>query len=113
LFGFVVGPPLMSLFRPSLPRHLVTSRELPKHVGRRVHVAGVTAAARHTNTAQGRPMQFVTLEDEWGLMEVTLFPGSSGLAPYLTPGPYLAAGTVEDRYGVLTVNASNFQRAVG
>jgi DNA polymerase III alpha subunit len=111
LLGFVVGPPLMSLFRPRLPRHLVTSRELSDHVGRRVHVAGVTATARHTRTAQGRPMQFVTLEDEWGLIEVTLFPGSSGQTPYLTLGPYLAVGTVEERYGVLTVNALSFQRA--
>jgi len=110
LLGFVVGPPLMSLFRPQLPRHLVTSRELPQHVGRRVHVAGVTATARHTLTAKGRPMQFVTLEDEWGLIEVTLFPGSAPQTPYLTLGPYLAAGTVEDHYGVLTVNASSFQR---
>jgi DNA-directed DNA polymerase III PolC len=95
LLGFVVGPPLMSLFRPRLPRHLVTSRDLPRYVGRRVHVAGLTATARHALTAQGRPMQFVTLEDEWGLIEVTLFPG---------------AGTVEERYGVLTLNACSFQR---
>ncbi|HEX5269721.1 MAG TPA: hypothetical protein VFW33_04495, partial [Gemmataceae bacterium] len=96
LLGFVVGPPLMSLFRPRLPRHLVTSRELPAHVGRRVHVAGITATSRHTQTAKGRPMQFVTLEDEWGLIEVTLFPGACPPRPYLTLGPYLASGTVEE-----------------
>jgi DNA polymerase III alpha subunit len=108
--GFVVGPPLMSLFRPQLPRHLVTSRELPGLVGRRVHVAGVTATARHTRTANGRPMQFVTLEDEWGLIEVTLFPGACPPRPYLALGPYLAAGTVEECYGVLTLNARSFYR---
>jgi DNA-directed DNA polymerase III PolC len=113
LLGFVVGPPLMSLFRPKLPRHLVTSRDLPRHVGQRVHVAGLTATARHATTAQGRPMQFVTLEDEWGLVEVTLFPGACPLAPYLTLGPYLAAGTVEERYGVLTLNAGDFRRIQG
>jgi DNA polymerase III alpha subunit len=110
LLGFVVGPSLMSLFRPKMPRHLVTSRDLPRYVGRRVHVAGVTATARHTRTARGKPMQFVTLEDEWGLIEVTLFPGTCPPAPYLTLGPYLAAGTVEERYGVLALNARRFQR---
>jgi DNA polymerase III alpha subunit len=110
LLGFVVGPPLMSLFRTRLPRHPVTSRELPNHVGRRVHVAGVTATARNTLTAKGRPMQFITLEDEWGLIEVTLFPSSGAQTPYLTLGPYLVAGTVEERYDVLTVNARSIQR---
>jgi hypothetical protein len=56
-------------------------------------------------------MQFVTLEDEWGLMEVTLFPGSCPQRPYLTFGPYLAAGTAEKQYDVLTVNAHSFQQA--
>jgi DNA polymerase III alpha subunit len=110
LIGFVVGPPLLSLFRARLPRHLVTSRELPKYVGRHVHVAGIVATARHHVTTKGRPMQFVTLEDEWGLIEVTLFPDSAPQTPYLTLGPYLAAGTVEEHYGVLTVNADSFRR---
>ncbi len=111
LLGFVAGPPLLSLFRPRLPRHLVTSRELPRHVGRPVRIAGVAATARHVVTATGRPMQFVTLEDEWGLIEVTLFPGSGRPGPYLALGPYIAAGTVEERYGVLTVNASSMGAA--
>ncbi len=110
LLGFVVGPPLMALLRPRLPRNLIPSRDLPRHVGRPVRVAGVVATARHTLTAKGRPMQFVTLEDEWGLIEVTLFSGTCALAPYLTVGPYVAEGTVEEQYGVLTVNAGRFER---
>jgi DNA-directed DNA polymerase III PolC len=111
LLGFVVGPPLMALFRPKLPRDLATSRDLPDHVGRRIAVAGVTATARHTLTSQGRPMQFVTLEDEWGLIEVTLFPGVCPPGPYLTLGPYIAHGTVEEHYGVLSLAAQRFVRS--
>jgi DNA-directed DNA polymerase III PolC len=109
LLGFVVGPPLLSLFRPELPRDCVTSRELPDHVGRSVRVAGVVATARHTPTADGRTMQFVTLEDEWGLIEVTLFPGSCPPVAYLSLGPYVATGVVEDQYGVVTVTARSFR----
>ncbi|HLJ94996.1 MAG TPA: DNA polymerase III subunit alpha, partial [Gemmataceae bacterium] len=76
LLGFVVGPRLMALFRPGLPDNLITSRELPDYSGRQVRLAGLIATARHTPTADGRTMQFVTLEDEWGLIEVTLFPGT-------------------------------------
>jgi DNA-directed DNA polymerase III PolC len=109
LLGFVVGPPLLSLFRPQLPRDCVTSRELPEHVGRSVRVAGVVATARHTPTADGRTMQFVTLEDEWGLIEVTLFPGSCPPVAYLSLGPYVATGVAEEQYGVVTVTARSFR----
>lgn len=111
LLGFVVGPPLLSLLRPQLPGDLHTSRDLPERVGRRVRLAGVVAAARHTPTADGRTMQFITLEDEWGLIEVTLFPGTCPTVAYLTLGPYLVEGVVEEQYDVRTVTARTFRRA--
>jgi DNA-directed DNA polymerase III PolC len=112
LLGFVVGPPLFSLFRPGLPHGLVTSRELADHVGRKVRVAGLVAAARHTPTRDGRSMQFVTLADEEGLMELTLFPGTCPAMSYLAPGPYLATGVVEQQYDVLTITAHRFERVL-
>jgi DNA-directed DNA polymerase III PolC len=111
LLGFVVGPRLMSLFRPRLPPGLITSRELAAHVSRPVRVAGIVATARHTPTTDGRTMQFVTLEDEWGLIEVTLFPGTCPPVAYLTLGPYLVTGTVEEHYGVRGVTATAFVKS--
>jgi DNA-directed DNA polymerase III PolC len=111
LLGFVVGPPLMSLFRPRLPRGLVMSRELPEHVGRVVHLAGVVAASRLNPTVKGETMQFVTLEDEWGLIETTLFPGTCPPVAYLMLGPYIVTGLVEEQCGVITVTAHTFRRA--
>jgi DNA polymerase III alpha subunit len=52
-------------------------------------------------------MMFLTLEDEFGLFEVTLFPdvyrrcGSS----FTHYGPYVVTGKVEQQYGALTVSA--------
>src|SRR5262249_50443426 len=40
LFNFIVGPPLMSLFRSRLPRGLVESRRLAEHIGQTVQVTG-------------------------------------------------------------------------
>jgi DNA polymerase III alpha subunit len=102
----------MSLFRERLPGGLHDSRELPARVGRVVRVAGLVAAARHTPTRDGRPMQFVTLEDEWGLIETVLFPGTSAPAAYLALGPYLVSGVVEEQYGVLTVTVRRFERVL-
>src|SRR5262249_53668317 len=96
--GFVTEPLLMALFRPGLPGGLLTSRDLAGQVGRRVRVAGVTATARQALTEQGRVMQFVTLQDEWGLMEVTLFPDTCPLPAQLLLGPYLVEGMVEEQY---------------
>jgi DNA polymerase-3 subunit alpha/error-prone DNA polymerase len=112
LLGFVVGPPLMALFRPRLPPGLVTSRELPGRIGRRVRLAGLVATARHTPMADGRDMQFVTLEDEWGLIETTLFPDTCPPVAYLTLGPYLVTGVVDEQYGVLTLTVDCFDKAM-
>jgi DNA polymerase III alpha subunit len=105
LLGCVVGPPLLALFRGRLPAGLVRSCDLAGHVGRQVRVAGVVATYRDTQTAGGRDMQFISLEDEWGLSEITLFPGTCPPLPHLRLGPYVATGIVEESLGVYTVNA--------
>ena len=98
----------MSVLRPMLrERYVIGSSSLPERVGRSVRVGGVLSA-RHTNqTTGGAPMQFLTLEDEEGIFEVTVFPGPNSrfgrnIAGY---GPYLVEGKVEAEYGVLSVNA--------
>jgi DNA polymerase III alpha subunit len=113
ILGFAAGAPLLSLLGPRLPPDRVTSGRLEDHVGRKVLVAGLVATARHTLTVDGRPMQFITLEDEEGLMEVTLFPGGCPPVASLTLGPYLVTGMVEDQFDVLTVTAQSIQQATG
>jgi DNA-directed DNA polymerase III PolC len=109
LLGFVAGPPLMSLFREGLPPGLVSSRDLAAHVGRRVRVAGLVATARDVLTRAGQVMRFVTLEDEGGFVEVTLFPDTCPPGTHLALGPYLATGVVEDQFGVVTLTAHRFE----
>lgn len=110
--GFVLGPPLFALCRrPFQPRRgipLIASHELAAHAGRLVQVQGLVATGRHTFTADGRPIQFVTLEDEHGLIEVTLF-SDCPQVPYLRLGPYVASGIVEDRFGACTLTARTFE----
>jgi DNA-directed DNA polymerase III PolC len=110
LLGFITGPPLMSLFRPRVPDGQICSRDLAANIGKRVRLSGLVATARHTPTSDGRDMQFVTLEDEWGLIEVTLFPGTCEPVAYLAMGPYTATGRVEEKYGVVTLTAEKFER---
>ncbi len=110
--GFLVGPPLMQLFRPFLPKGLDDSRSLRARIGGRIRFAGLVAASRHTPTKHGEEMQFIALEDEWGLVDVTLFPNTCKPIAYLTMGPYLVEGEVEEQFDVATVTATRVERCV-
>jgi DNA polymerase III alpha subunit len=74
----------------------VTTAELATRLDRYARIAGVVAAARRLDTRGGRLMQFVTLEDELGLVEAVLLPGvyASLGDPVSSPGPYLVGGHV-------------------
>ena len=110
--GFLAGPPLMVLFRPLLPKDLQDSRLVAvNRVGRPIRLAGLVATGRHTETKNGEEMQFITLEDEWGLVDVTLFPRLCPPVPHLGVGPYIVEGDVDEQHGVLTVTARRFQKA--
>jgi DNA polymerase III alpha subunit len=107
LLGFIADVPMLSLYRPHLPRGLVRSIDLPRYKGRRIRTAGLVATGRFAYTEKGLEMQFITLEDEWGLMEVTLFPGTCELLTNLTLGPYLVTGVVDEQFGVFTLTAES------
>jgi DNA polymerase-3 subunit alpha/error-prone DNA polymerase len=112
LLGFLAGPPLMVLFRPLLPKGLQDSRWVTaSRIGQTVRLAGLVATGRHTETKNGEEMQFITLEDEWGLVDVTLFPRLCPPVPHLGIGPYIVEGEIDEQYGVLTVTARRFYRA--
>jgi DNA polymerase-3 subunit alpha len=69
-------------------------------------MAGIVAAERRVKTKRGEWMFFLTLEDEDGLFECTLFPPAwrryNGILHGV--GPYIVEGKAEDQYGAVTVN---------
>ncbi len=80
---------------------VVRSIDIGGFVGRSVRVAGIIVAKRRAVTRRRELMQFVTLEDRWGLLEVVLFPDTyRQLAGTVGSfGPYLVAGTVQENMG--------------
>ena len=82
---------------------------------RKVFVAGLITATRRVRTARGDPMLFVTLEDEAGLLEATLFPKAYRRLGSLLGelGPYLFEGTVESEHGVESLDISGIERLDG
>ena len=108
ILGFSVREHIVALFRPRLEGLTdADSRHLPHRVGRRIRIAGVLEAHRTTQTQRGQTMRFLTLDDEYGLFEATVFPSVSrglriSLAQY---GPYIIEGKVENQYDTLTLTA--------
>jgi DNA polymerase III alpha subunit len=106
----------LEAFRPLLDaRGLADSRAVPRRVGRPIRIAGVLDADRETETKHRTPMEFLTLEDEYGVFEVTLFPNvyKRFRREITDAGPYLIHGKVEEQYGVATVNATRVERISG
>jgi len=109
VLGLCVGRHPMAIFREEgrFPK-AVRCHTAETRVGKRLHVAGILAARRVVPTKEGRSMEFVTLEDETGLVECTLFPDV--YARYRdvvhSLGPYVAEGRIEEQYGAPTLNVS-------
>ncbi|MDA0838648.1 MAG: DNA polymerase III subunit alpha [Planctomycetota bacterium] len=102
---------ILAVLRPHLPsRDLARSEAVREYPGRRLRLLGMLAATRTVDTDAGK-MVFITLEDEQGLWESTLFPreyreygGEIGAW-----GPYLVEGVVEEQYGARTLRLHSIQ----
>lgn len=90
---------------------LVDSRAIEGRIGRPIKLAGILDAVRLTDTRRGETMEFVTLEDEHGVFEATLFPDvyRRFASVARTLGPYVIEGRVEDNYGAVTVSAGKIE----
>ena len=104
----LTGHPLEFLRDEARRRGCVSTTEAARRVGRSVAVAGILAATRKVRTARGGMMQFLTLEDEEGVLEATLFPKvyQKFAARVTSLGPYVVEGKVEVDHGAVNLNVS-------
>jgi DNA polymerase III alpha subunit len=101
----VSGHPMQLLRSDAVQYGCVSVTELSRNVGRRVRFAGVVAASRPVPNEQRDVTQFITLEDETGLVEGILFDrvGVSVRPRITTPGPYLVIAEVTDDRGAISL----------
>jgi DNA-directed DNA polymerase III PolC len=92
---FLSGHPA-ALARPAVVG-ATTAADAAARPGRTVRVVGVLAASRRTRTKHQETMQFITIGDETGLLECTIFP-TTHHTRLDGPGPYVVSGKVEDAY---------------
>jgi error-prone DNA polymerase len=97
----------------------VPSCRLAELVNQSVWFAGIVAATRSLPLTQAGALQFVTLEDEHGLVEARLSRAAHARlhAELTTPGPFLVRARVHDRQGALYLDIEQllpfFQRGHG
>jgi DNA polymerase-3 subunit alpha/error-prone DNA polymerase len=106
VLGFLCDRHPMELFAPTV-RRLGTLRaiDLARRIGQRVRFAGWLITGKRVETKKGEPMEFLTFEDETGLVETTFFPGPYRRFCHLLDRerPYLLSGRVEADWGAVTL----------
>lgn len=104
--GFLCDVHPMTLFAERLRRErLVKACDLARFVGRRVRIAGFLITGKVVGTSKGEPMEFVTFEDETGVVETTFFPDTYRRFCHMLDHhfPYILEGKIEEDFGALTL----------
>jgi len=109
VLGFLCDRHPMALYTDTLKkRGIVKATDLPCFVGRYVRVAGLLVTGKIVHTKQGDPMEFLTFEDETGLIETTLFPKAyRRFCSILDRSrPFILCGRVEEDFGAVTMTVT-------
>jgi DNA polymerase-3 subunit alpha/error-prone DNA polymerase len=106
----------MELFADTLQkRRTVKAADLPRFIGRQVRLAGWLITGKVVSTKKGDPMEFLTFEDETGIVETTFFPQAYRRFCHIIDRqrPYLLSGKVEEDWGALTLTVEKAERIIG
>ena len=95
---------------PSFP--LITSREIPKFVNKRICIAGLIVTGKEVITKDKEMMIFVSFEDPYSIYETVFFPESFHKHHYLLDGigVYFISGKVEEDQGALCINVAGLEK---
>ena len=107
VLGFLCDRHPMVLYRDALKhRGIVKAKDLRRRVGRHARMAGLLITGKVVSTKHGDPMEFLTFEDETGLVETTFFPRAYRRFCYMLDRsrPFILTGKVEEDFGALTMS---------
>jgi DNA-directed DNA polymerase III PolC len=105
VLGFLCACHPMKLYREKLEKmRALKVADLPQFIGRRVKTAGWLITGKVVRTKNGDPMEFLTFEDETGIVETTFFPEVYRRFCHMIDRgrPYILWGRVEQDWGALT-----------
>jgi DNA polymerase-3 subunit alpha/error-prone DNA polymerase len=111
--GFLCDRHPMELFAEVLKRRGVAkAADLPRFAGRHLQTAGLLITGKVVSTRHGEPMEFLTFEDETGLVETTFFPAAYHRFCHMLDRhrPYLLSGRVEEDFDAVTLTVDAVER---
>ncbi len=107
VLGFLCSQHPMSIYADAVKKmNVVKAKKLPECVGQFVRIAGLLITGKIVHTRHGDPMEFLTFEDETGLVETTFFPKAYRrfCAILDRSRPFILYGKVEEDFGAVTLN---------
>ena len=108
--GFLCDRHPMALYRPRLRQiDPVPARRLNDFVGQRICLAGWLVTGKRVQTKHGETMEFLTFEDESGIVETTFFPKTYERFCHMVDRnrPYVLKGKVEMDWGATTLTVDH------
>jgi DNA polymerase III alpha subunit len=83
----------------------IPAKDVGLYVGKEVTLIGWLLSEKMVSTKKGEPMEFMTLEDQTGLYDATVFPTTYRQYCHLlaTNQAYAVTGLVEERLSTVTV----------
>ncbi|MBT8370554.1 MAG: DNA polymerase III subunit alpha, partial [Deltaproteobacteria bacterium] len=113
VLGFLCDRHPMELYRHRLQNmRAINAADLPRYLGQRVRLAGWLITGKVVTTKHGDPMEFLTFEDETGIVETTFFPETYHRFCHMIDRqwPYLLTGKVEEDWGAITLTVDKVAR---
>ena len=106
LFGFPLRCHPLDLFKEAYDDLPITfAKNLRQHLGEKVTLIGWLITEKIISTKKGEPMEFMTLEDQTGMYDATVFPDTYRQYCHLlaTNQAYVVTGLVETHFSTITV----------
>ena len=110
--GFLCTCHPMMLYAKALQgMGIVKAKDLAKFTGRTIKIAGLLITGKVVHTKHGDPMEFLTFEDETGLVETVFFPKAYHRFCSIMDKtrPFIMTGKVEEEFGAHTLTVSEAQ----
>jgi len=105
--GFLLSDHPLDLYRETLKaiKH-VHAKDLSRHVGKHVTIAGWLVTGKTVRTKKGDHMKFISFEDTTGIYETVLFPKVYNRYCHILNAsrPYILKGTVDEDFGSFNIN---------
>ena len=112
VLGFLCHQHPITLFGEAIcHRRTVKASQLPRLKGQRVRFAGWLVTGKVVHTRNKDPMQFLTFEDDTGIVETTFFPDAYRRFCHILDRhrPYLLSGVVDENWGVVTLTVDGVE----